>query len=68
MSVSTPSEAARRARNDYIRKYNQEHREQVRAYHNKWQHEHPEKVKQYHRDYWERQAAKKAAEQINNDH
>lgn len=51
------TEAARQARNAYMREYRRQHREEINEYNKTWRHQHPERVSAYNKEYWEKKAA-----------
>jgi hypothetical protein len=53
----TLSDAARQARNEYMRQYKAKRKEKDREYNRQWRARNKDKVKQYQERYWERKAA-----------
>jgi hypothetical protein len=49
-------DAAKKARLEYQRKYQEENRERLNEYQREYRAKHPEKVKRYNESYWERKA------------
>lgn len=51
-------EAARKARNEYMREYRRKNKEKVNAINRKWRKENKEKVAEYNKRYWAKRAKK----------
>lgn len=63
MASGVLSEAARKARNEYMRGWRKKNREKVNEYQAKYRSKNPDKVKQWNKNKWERiAAADKASE------
>ena len=50
------SDAARQAKNEYMRQYKAQHRDKEREYNRQWRAKNRDKIKRYQESYWERKA------------
>ena len=56
------NESAKEARREYLKEWRKKNRDKWNAYQKKWRKNNPDKCNEYQTRYWEKKAAKAAAE------
>ena len=52
----TEEEKIKRAKREYLRKYRENNRDKINAYHKEYRQAHKDKIKEYNQNYWKRKA------------